>query len=333
MSRISVQNDIMYFYDDNENQYEILNCSSVNYINNNSSRPMQSGCGNISVMDYLINMYQTSQRIFQNSADISDYLIISGKIASVAYCTSERLKTVLIGNSDIILEWCISASLGFFNEESLLCQVKEDSIINNSDTDSDSLDSSIFHSRRADILTSYSDTLLEKSAFDIVFIDGSVLFDDPYKTIKEAERVLRENGCMFFYIKNNPILESVFRLIFSVCEEYRIADNRVLFFVEYKEGNSWSGYETTDINSEVNNLCINIEKCFSDTPDRNKLKEYADIADFLADKSVSARNYKSKIKLISIKESLLNYILNDDKEHDEYYLKKVQKFVCLDFNS
>ncbi len=61
---------------------------------------------------------------------------------------------------------------------------------------------------------------LQKRYFDIVLINGTVNYEEPYDVLADVSELVTENGILLCHADDSPLLESVFKLFFEEREEY-----------------------------------------------------------------------------------------------------------------
>lgn len=330
MKRIELTKEHLCYEDDDSHVCKVT--EFTNYIDNNGRIPMHSFDNSQTVPQVLSNLYNKSISIFEDilhEDELGEYLIISGKFISVLSTLSGSIKIAEIGASSGILSYYLAELTGIMNRESLLCLLCDEIGSGSKNYSRDYLGNVSVMPRMSVVASSYDDTLLDTNGFDIVFLNGSEYFDKPFEIIKEAERMLRENGYLFCYIKDNTILRNAFRLAFENCDEYHFSDTSELLFVRYNSKISWRGQVPESIDLLIEKLIFDIKSEIKSRKKTSELGCFSEIADELADRAVKEKNTEAKIKLLSIKEALLNYILNDNDEFDEFYYDKLSMQVGL----
>lgn len=148
------------------------------------------------------------------------YTLIDVLVTSYHVKSSSPKKILELGCSNGIMSYHLATILGKLHPQSLLYSVA------NTIGNESNLQWLDFISRIEEMpqlafaATDYETTNLKDNNFDITIVNGSVPIDQPDQVLAEAWQVTKDDGYVICYAENQPLLESVFQLLFPEREEY-----------------------------------------------------------------------------------------------------------------
>lgn len=94
---------------------------------------------------------------------------------------------------------------------------------------------------------------LQKKSFDIVVLNGSADFPQPYDVLKDAVSLVKTDGVIFCYSDDTPLLESVFKLFFATRDEYEFTPSHKIMKIMVAEAAqcSWEEAGAADLLAAV----------------------------------------------------------------------------------
>lgn len=316
MKTVTCKDGKMVFLD-GEKSVELLDL--LNLAANKSKYPMQvlsNGEGNIPQL--LSDMTEKHKEIGGRDDEVFAAYLLDIIMISHLIRSSRPFKVLEIGATDGILSYHLAAVMGKLNRESLLCCVSN--VIGNSSANHwlDRISMVEEPPNLSMLASDYESTQLETGNFDIVVVNGAVRFDKPYETIREAERLVKKNGVLLCYVKNMPLLESSFKLIFSERQEFEISSREMILMTD-NPGDSWKQDRLPALEEEVSKLFQELlqvsEKCSRSEDVRPLLHK----TDLCVDLAVKYGDIHRKTQLLQYKNMVLDYMLNIGKEFEEYY--------------
>lgn len=135
--------------------------------------------------------------------------------------STQPLKIAEIGCADGRLGYKLAEITGSIKAESQLCLI--DNIFENKNNICDLLTKTSALPVMSMLFSSCENTNLAFDCFDIVVINGSATFDNPYGVVREAVRIARNGGTIICSSASDYLLESTFKLVFSEREEYSLS--------------------------------------------------------------------------------------------------------------
>ncbi len=322
MKSITYENNKFIIH--NGEQQDIL-LDGFNLMSNKSRLPMHTLSNEETIPGLLLSLVQKHAEISNGTCEDSENGRFAAHLLDILLTTylirtSAPLKVAEIGAVNGILSYHLASLMGKLNPESFLCCVSN--VIGNESGNQWLNRISVVE--QAPILSmliaDYEDTHLESDHFDIIVINGAVPIDKPYETIREAERLLKKDGILLCYTKNSPLLESCYKLIFSICQEYEIASNEKLLIARY-DGESWGRdnalqEKTPELFGELHQAVI--------SGSHEKLWQLISKIDLFANKAAEIYDIKRKVELIQLKEHVLNYVINNGDEFEELYRERLK---------
>ncbi len=286
---------------------------------NRSRYPMQPmGDGRNDIPSLIVDLAKDHEEIGGRKEDLFAAYLLDILLASYLIRTSAPLKVLEIGATSGILSYHLATLMGKLNKESTLCCVSN--VIGNT-SENYWLDrvSLVEETPNLSILVSdYEDTQLETAHFDIVVLNGAERFDKPYETIREAERLIKKDGVLLCHVKDAPLLESCFKLVFPERREYEISQQEMILAVT-DPGNSWEQEKLPVLEDEVSKLLYGLRQVIGSGCRPEKAGSFIQEIDRCVDLAMEYLDIDRKVGLIQLKGSALDYMLNIGKEFEEYY--------------
>lgn len=230
--------DNKFIYCTQDKKKELLNCS--NYLSNKSRIPMHSRSG-LSILNLLQLLLKAHPKMSDGTVEQEqkwEYLLMDVLLVKELISTAKPVKVLEFGCMNGVLSYHLSTILGMFHEESELCCVCDELGNDSGNRWLDRIAMVENPPGLSMLAADYDRTNLAAGHFDLVFINGSVLYNEPYQVIKEAERVVKQNGVILCYCADQPLLEDCFRLVFEEREEYSLSMEHCVITVRY-HGVSW----------------------------------------------------------------------------------------------
>lgn len=232
MGKLIVENNAFIYVEQNEKKL-LLDCK--NFLSNKSRVPMHSFDGNLTIPGLLLRLFKLHPQLCENVVEYNDSienLLIDVLFVSELIKNPKPVRVLEFGCGNGIMSYHLATILGLFNEKSSFCCVC-DTIGNDSNNqwlDKISLVESM--PRISMLAADYDETNLESKHFDMVIINGTACFYEPVKMIKEAARLVKNEGKLLCYANQQPLLESSFKMLFDKPEEYSLTARTSVMIVE-----------------------------------------------------------------------------------------------------
>lgn len=222
MGKLIVENEV-FMYMEQEEKRVLLDCRD--YLSNKSRIPMHSFDGDLTIPGLLLKLFKIHPQLGEGGTDYNDSienLLIDILVVSELIKSSCSVRVLEFGCTSGIMSYHLATILGLFNKKSSLCCVC-DTIGNNSNNQwLDKISLVEYMPRLSMLAADYDETNLESKHFDIVLINGNCGFVEPLPMIKEAMRVVKDEGIVICYVNQQPLLESSFKMLFEKREEYSL---------------------------------------------------------------------------------------------------------------
>lgn len=305
--RIVLENQIFY-WKGGEERTCLLNCSDL--MGNKSSIPMHSMQGEIrTIFDLVEELLDEEIRMERKSEEIEQFLLLNLLLIRHLISTSLPLKVLEVGCQDGEISYQFATILGEFHKDSMLYCMSEQIEIE-------------WLKRMGEVktlphlsflATDYEEALLEKEAFDIVFLNGAIQAREPYQMIERVLSFLKEEGSLIVMSQEAPLLESSFRLFFKEREEYRFSPTKVVFLGK-KKNCDWQKKIEDGLERKVQLIQRIKEKLESQSLDVIVWNLLIKEADYMIDKGMEEKNLEQKEQWLFIKEQMLDYLLYEDEQ-------------------
>lgn len=326
MSSIFVYKD-KFIFEDYHNEQKIV-ADFTQYLNNKGKIPFHAISENVeTIFTSLFDIYNKNCKLNEDMSDHEKlrYFTINVALASLFSKTSAPFKIAEFGSTRGILSYNVAEIAGRFNENSFLCLISD--VVGN-DSDNMCLDRILNATKLPQfsmVFSDYDKTNLADNTFDITLINGETDFIIPYDVIKEAERITKPGGIIICCSAGNCLLESTFKLIYSQRQEYRCDVTDTIFIVQ-KSGDSWERADRNVLNTVPELIeCIRIQLESGD--DLQVYRGFVKKLNKCIDYAILTYNIEMKLKLIELKEELLDYMNNIGKGYGDYYKEKIRSYI------
>ena len=307
MSEISFNDLAVIFTDDSGKDKEILNCTDL--FMNKSRIPFHAlESDTLTIIRLINNTAKETKNIFSG---ITDYefmkvLLFNALFTSQLVKASKPFKIAEIGSTDGLISYQLTQITGTVSPESHIYFISN--VIGNDSSNNclNAVSAASCYPQMSFVYSDYEDIGLKSDYFDITIINGSALFNNHYDVVSEAHRITRNGGIIICLNAEDHLLDSTFRLIFPEREEYRLKSSDALL-TAVSNDSAWAAYDPLDISAEYESLLQQAEEARSGN-DKFLLRKLIAKADALADEAVKLHDTELKIKLISIKERLIDRV-------------------------
>ncbi len=234
------------------------------------------------------------------------YFLFDILITSFLIRQSAPFHVLELGGDNGILSYHLASLLGGFHKESFLCSVCH-TIGNNSNNKwLDAISQVDDPPELSFLVTDYENTALLGQNFDIVVINGTINFPNPYLVLKEAERLVKENGTLLAFLQNTPLLEDSFKLEFPDRKEYIFVPG---VGVLVKEDWTTPKEEKTKQSDSYTNIIKEAEQMITKKESPEQLRKVMQKIEIELDRAISEYKIKQKLELIQLKETVLETIV------------------------
>lgn len=305
MGRLSYEEDVFVYAEEGKKQV-ILDCGD--YINNKSRVPMhklkdQDSCIIPEFLAELMEKGPCSKEARGFDAVLIDVLLTSRLIR-----TSQPVRVLEYGCTGGSFSWYLAAVLGTFCERSsLVCA-------------SDRMDPEWMEQiaqveklpRVSFLAGDYGCLQLQRNCFDVVFINGTVNFEDPCKVISDASGLVSNDGFLICYTDHTPLLESAFQLFYTRNENYEIASGIRLMSAEAKD-KGWTDWDEAVVSDLVGRAQEHLAQAegilLKAGTDREQIAALLEHLKQDAETAAALGKVELKIQLMEQKGRLLDYAL------------------------
>lgn len=307
MNTITLENNA-FVYAHGENKTVLLNLSDL--FSNKSKIPFSSFEGNFTIPALITNTFQQHLQLVEGTAEETyamEYLLLDILLVSKIIQSQKPMKVLEIGCTNGLLSFNYASILGKFNQNSSLCCVSDTM---GNESGNEWLDKMVLveESPKFSLLTSdYEETPLAEDYFDMVVINGSVLFEEPYKVIKEAERLVKINGMILCYCESPSALEENFQRVFLERQEYKLYASHNVLQVCY-DGKSWAKEPEDCWREELPKYYEEVQKVLHSEKNIQKLRELIQKTDTYIEKAMNNQELELKVELLHLKDKLLDYM-------------------------
>lgn len=308
MGRITIENNVFIYSEANWKRI-LLDCND--FMANKSRIPMHSLDGDLTIPALILNMLKEHGQLCPERNDSLEYLLMDILLISRLIRSPLPVKVLELGCVNGVLSYHLAKILGKFNKESLLCCVC-DVIGNNSDNQwLDKVSLADDASELSLVAADYDKIQLAENNFDIVIINGTADFNDPYQVIKEAESFLKRNGMLICYSDNQPLLESSFKLIFPERKDYVFNPLACIMLVEYRENvNVRECEEYSCWYDTVQEYLEEVRGIVHGEAAKEGIREAVNNLTRYIDEAMEKKDLDMKVKLIRQREVLLDLLVS-----------------------
>lgn len=320
----TVFDDDVFYFEDGCKRITLLDCNK--YLINKSRIPMHTINRDIVTIPKLIfNLLKSHEEIYKGTlfeSSIADYFLIDVLLSSYLIKSPNPVKIVEIGADYGVLSYHLASIAGSFNNKSsLLCvcnQIGEQS-------DNHLLENIMMVKEPPEysvLITDYESTSLEDNYFDVVVINGSIPFKESLKVIDEAVRIVKKCGIIISYSVENSLLANGFSIKFDQHDTYEISSSRGVCMTVCNE-KVWTGEQVITAEKMADELIEEIIRSIFNQTDINCLRGLIRQTDKCIDAAIKEYRTALKIKLIDVKERILNLIVNMGNDNQEYFKKQL----------
>lgn len=327
LSSINRDGGIWYF----ENCFGVkTDIFNANYYLDNKSRVLKHTSDECeTIPSFIIKLNRKHEKIFpddnQKYGDTLDYVLMDFILAKELSGKSSPFRVCEIGCDTGVLSYHLTEMIGRFNGASQLCLATDtiDNDGNNFFLDAISL--AEYQPELSMFVGDYDKTNQQSNSFDIVVINGTINFLNPYNVIKEAERILKKDGIIICFSCHNHLLDSTFKLIFSEREEYNVLPDEIITVVRVND-ETWY-HEAYDFKKELSEFKLRLASIISTTNDISVFRSFYIKADKLIDKAIENYYVNEKIILIKVRGLLADIIVSKNNEVSEKYKQELSDML------
>lgn len=318
--------DGKFVFVDGEKKVALLDV--MDFMANKSRCPMQIlSDGGLSIPVLISDLTDRHIDIGGESEEVFPYYLLDILATSYLIHSSVPVKVLEIGATSGILSYHLATLMGKLNKESLLCCVSN--VIGN-DSSNHWLDRISMVEEPPDlslVISDYEATQLENGHFDIVILNGPAGFDKPYETVREAQRLVKKKGVLICHVKDTPLLESSFQLVFPERQEFEISHREKILAVTKVE-TAWQQEKPPVLEEEALELLRELRRIPRPGCHQEEMKPWIWKIDECVDMAMEYSYIDRKVELIRLKGKALDYMLNIGKEFEEYYRNDFMEYVC-----
>lgn len=313
--RVVLEERIFYWEEEGKRSC-LLNCNK--FLSNKSKIPMHSINGEIrTILDIIEELLNVEIQRGNDEESIQQMLLLDLLLIIQLMSTSKPLKVLEIGCHEGNISYHFASILGEFNKESIFYCM------------SDQMESEWL--RRMEqvkelphlsfLATDYEEAILEKEAFDIIFLNGEIQTKKEYQVLERTLSFLKEEGSLMVYSNGTPLLESTFQLLFKKREEYRFSPMKAVL-VGKKRNRDWYRKMENVLEESiqlVKKIEIELDRENFDAELWNSLLKQVDL---IIEKEMKQKNIEQKEQWLNVKERMLDYWLS---YHEEEYREIFQQ--------
>lgn len=224
MNGLDYKNDSI-IYTDSEGEAYLINAND--YLSNISPVPLH-GDDDAPTAAKLVLSLMSEHAQFTMGTPFEErtpyYTVIDALVCDyfLKHCGAkmEHLRVAEMGCTNGIMSYHLASVMGYFDRETTLCGIT-DAIGNDSGNMWIDNISSVQNPPNVSMIASdYDCTNLKDNHFDIVIVNGSVRFENPGSVLKEAKRIVKDEGRLIVFADSQPLIESVFCLQNKNRKEY-----------------------------------------------------------------------------------------------------------------
>lgn len=312
MSSININKNEIVFEDFEGRQIKLMNLT--NFLENKSRVPMHTlDCEVETIHDFLLRIFNRNIALFPMTSEMEQLRIIVTDciITAKLLRRSTPVRVAELGSTEGKLSNNLAEILSKFHPDSHLCLVSN--TIGN-ESENRCLDAVMSAGNIPDFSMVYADyhkTNLADNLFDIVILNGTAGFENPYEVIKEAERLTKNNGLILCCTADDSLLASNFSLIFGEREEYRLAPNDAIMTVVLSEP-GWEKAGKEKLADGLQGMLESVREA-KRTMSLSKARECMENLDEYIKQSSFENNVEAKLLLLWIKEELVECMEDGNK--------------------
>lgn len=234
-----------------------------------------------------------------------DYTLLDFLTARCCMRSALPLHVVEIGGMNGIWSFHLAFMLGQYHPSSLLCSVCN-RIGNESGNQWLDRISLVGEPPRLSLLAAdYENTMLQREGFDLVAINESEIFEQPYEVVKEAERLVKKGGVILCYAKAQSVLAHTLVQTFPESESYDTESGMCIYYINYDENlhnqpteNSWE--------EEAETYLENVKLLILDHPSKEQLRNSMKKLDEYVNRAIQEQKIDLKLRFIQCEEDVLD---------------------------
>lgn len=260
----------------------------------------------VSLMEIINRLQEIHGQIDPDAENTQlDYTLLDFLTARCCMRSALPLHVVEIGGMNGIWSFHLAFMLGQYHPSSFLCSVCN-RIGNESGNQWLDKISLVGEPPRLSLLAAdYEHTMLQSEGFDVVAINESEIFEQPYEVLKEVERLVKRGGVILCYAKAQSVFSQVLAQRFPERESYDTENGMCVYYISYDEnlytqpaGNSWE--EKAEIYLEKIKLLI------LDYPSNEQLRNSMKKLDEYLNQAIQEQKIDLKLRLIQCQEDILD---------------------------
>lgn len=307
MSEIQINDLSVIFTDDCGKETEIINCT--NLLKNKSRIPFHAiEAGQLTITGLINNTSENTLKVFNgiSNYDIVRMALFNSLFISQLVKASKPFRIAEIGSTDGLVSYQLTQIAGTVSPQSQVYYISN--VIGNDSNNYclNAVSAASCYPKMSFIYSDYEDICISDGHCDITVINGSALFNNHYDVVAEARRITRKNGIIICINAKDLMLENTFKMVFSERETYTLCPSDSIM-TAVNNDSAWSAYDPVDISAEYEALLKKYDEV-SSTSDKALLRRLIADVDSLADEAVIQHETELKIKLISLKEQLINQV-------------------------
>ncbi len=314
IGRLVDKNNVIYFVDETDER--VVVDLSINVMRKNPKAFIAINEGYTSTIN-TINVVGTEHSAYCSDEEQYGYMahcmLVNLLIINDATKNYRPYNCLEVGCNSGVLSCHLSQILDSINSDNRLCGMSDGKYDNEGRTVLKKISSLKTANNFYYILQDYEHNMLQKKYFNTVVINGTTKFSNPKIIIENAVETVKDNGLIIAVVHNQPLLESVFKLMFDNCEVYSFSEGEVVMTAkpadlwDYKQTKSLILEELKDILTDSESLDKNVailKSCLEE-------KMYVD--------------REEKALIIELKDAIITYRLNLTDKHKKYYLENLHK--------
>lgn len=313
MGKLQFEND-KFLYTDGDSCEVLLDCR--NFTGNKSKIPMHSFEPDaLTIPNLIVKCLNQHEALCNGEEEVyngHENLILNLLLIRELIKTQFPLKVLELGCTSGIVSCYLATILGIFDGNNTLCCVS-DALGNASGNQwLDRISLVKYPPRLTMEAADYDDTMLEPESFDLVLINGSVRFEEPYRVVQEAERLAKQEGRIVCYACNSPLLENSFRLRFSERNEYTLKPDVCILTAKKNSRQELEDEPDRDGSRAADAFFAELLRDLSLPLEAETIRLRIQQCEQLLSEKVYQEDTSLKIRLIDIKEQLIQYLLEGE---------------------
>jgi len=309
MNQIVLENDT-YIYRTADVDKVIFNLKD--FSSNKSCIPLDAEGDAFSLhklLSILVNGHVDISMGTDEGAYVTDYLIMDMLFTTEFMKKTTPVSVLEIGCGNGILSHHLASIIGCMDSDSHLCC--ECNTMGNGSGNQwlDKISGVAVELKLSYVVADYEESLLQANKYDYIFVNGSTGFEQPEAVLMEAVRLLKPGGRIYCYVKKQPVLGQHFKKLFPVGELYYIYDDSVVMTAVYDKNVYTAILERAasfeSLGERAEKLIDEWNQVATSEVEESRLLKYISDADKLIDEAIKEKNTECKLRLIDIKEKMI----------------------------